>query len=90
MGEAAPSNFPGEFPVGLLDFRLHQIEGSPLADGAAPIRISAALRAHTWVWCATVDTGDIACDPLSALRGDVALMGKPQPQAYRFSISWSR
>jgi len=79
------------FPRGFLwgaSTSAHQIEGSPLADGAGP---SIWQRfAHTPGRTANGETGDVACDHYRRWRDDVALMRQLGLQSYRFSISWSR
>lgn len=79
------------FPEGFLwgaATAAHQIEGSPLADGAGP---SIWTRfAHTPGMTLNGDTGDIACDHYRRWKDDVALMKRLGLQAYRFSVSWSR
>jgi beta-glucosidase len=79
------------FPAGFLwgaATAAHQIEGSPLADGAGP---SIWHRfAHTPNLVRDGATGDVACDHYRRYRDDVALMRTPGTNAYRFSISWSR
>lgn len=66
----------------------YQIEGSPVADGAAP---STWHRfAHAPGNIAGGDTGDVACDHYRRWRGDIALMRELGLQSYRFSVSWSR
>jgi beta-glucosidase len=80
-----------KFPEGFLwgtATAAHQIEGSPLADGAGP---SIWTRfAHTPGMTANGDTGDVACDHYRRWKEDVALMRQLGMQAYRFSVSWSR
>lgn len=80
-----------QFPEGFLwgtATAAHQIEGSPLADGAGP---SIWTRfAHTPGMTANGDTGDIACDHYRRWKADVALMRALGMRAYRFSVSWSR
>jgi beta-glucosidase len=79
--------FPANFLWG-CSTSAHQIEGSPLADGAAP---SIWQRfAHTPGLVRDGDTGDVACDHYRRYPEDVALMGALGLKAYRFSISWSR
>src|SRR5438067_983185 len=79
--------FPANFLWGCAT-SAHQIEGSPLADGAAP---SIWQRfAHTPGLVRDGDTGDVACDHYRRYADDVALMGRLGLKAYRFSISWSR
>ncbi|RDZ28361.1 GH1 family beta-glucosidase [Lysobacter silvisoli] len=79
------------FPEGFLwgaATAAHQIEGSPLADGAGP---SIWTRfAHTPGMTLNGDTGDVACDHYRRWKDDVALMKQLGLQAYRFSVSWSR
>ncbi|HEY0310815.1 MAG TPA: GH1 family beta-glucosidase [Luteimonas sp.] len=79
------------FPEGFLwgaATAAHQIEGSPLADGAGA---SIWTRfAHTPGMTLGGDTGDVACDHYRRWREDVALMGELGLRAYRFSVSWSR
>ncbi|WP_407351347.1 GH1 family beta-glucosidase [Luteimonas sp. R10] len=87
-------NEPGkdfQFPEGFLwgaATAAHQIEGSPLADGAGP---SIWTRfAHTPGMTFNGDTGDVACDHYRRWQDDVALMRDLGLKAYRFSVSWSR
>jgi beta-glucosidase len=79
------------FPEGFLwgaATAAHQIEGSPMADGAGP---SIWTRfAHTPGMTHNGDTGDVACDHYHRWREDEALMRELGLQAYRFSVSWSR
>ena len=79
------------FPAGFLwgtATSAHQIEGSPLADGAGP---SIWHRfAHTPNLTRDGDTGDVACDHYRRYADDVALMRSLGTNAYRFSIAWSR
>jgi beta-glucosidase len=79
------------FPKGFLwgaATAAHQIEGSPLADGAGP---SIWTRfAHTPGMTVNGDTGDVACDHYRRWKDDVRLMRELGLQAYRFSVSWSR
>src|SRR5437762_2346335 len=79
------------FPEGFLwgaATSAHQVEGSPLADGAGP---SIWYRfAHTPGLTTNGDTGDVACDHYNRFAEDVALLADLGLNAYRFSISWSR
>ena len=79
------------FPEGFLwgaATAAHQIEGSPMADGAGP---SIWTRfAHTPGMVLNGDTGDIACDHYRLWKDDVRLMRQIGLRAYRFSVSWSR
>ncbi|HZK78242.1 MAG TPA: family 1 glycosylhydrolase, partial [Gemmatimonadaceae bacterium] len=79
------------FPEGFLwgaATSAYQIEGSPLADGAAPSNWH--RFAHTIGMTTDGDTGDIACDHYRRYESDVNLMADMGLKAYRFSISWSR
>lgn len=79
------------FPDGFLwgaSTSAHQIEGSPLEDGAGP---------SNWYRWSHVPgntklghTADVACDHYHRWREDIALMRELGLQSYRFSISWSR
>ncbi|PNS08209.1 GH1 family beta-glucosidase [Solilutibacter silvestris] len=83
----ASARFPDGFLWGAAT-AAHQIEGSPLADGAGP---SIWTRfAHTPGMIVNGDTGDIACDHYHRWKQDVALMRELGLKAYRFSTSWSR
>src|SRR6266705_3907198 len=83
----ASSEFPDGFLWGAAT-SAYQIEGSPLADGAA---LSNWHRfAHTPGCVANGDTGDVACDHYRRYRDDVKLMSGLGLNAYRFSVSWSR
>jgi beta-glucosidase len=90
MSSATPAAdlvFPRGFLWGAAT-AAHQIEGSPLADGAGP---SIWTRfAHTPGMTHNGDTGDVACDHYRRWKDDVALMRDLGLQAYRFSVSWSR
>lgn len=89
MPQAPEQDFA--FPEGFLwgaATAAHQIEGSPLADGAGP---SIWTRfAHVPGMTLNGDTGDIACDHYHRWKDDVRLMRELGLQAYRFSVSWSR
>nr|BBA65141.1 beta-glycosidase [uncultured microorganism] len=80
-----------QFPKGFLwgaATSAHQIEGSPLADGAGP---SNWYRfEHTPGNTAFGETADIACDHYNRWAEDVELMHDLGLNAYRFSVSWSR
>jgi beta-glucosidase len=80
-------SFPDGFLWGAAT-SAYQIEGSPLADGAAPSNWH--RFAHTPGMVTNGDTGDIACDHYRRYRDDVELMAELGLSAYRFSISWSR
>ena len=79
------------FPDGFLwgaATSAHQIEGSPLADGAGPSiweRFS-----HTPGRIENGDTGDIATDHYHRFSSDVDLMHELGLTSYRFSIAWAR
>ncbi len=84
---AAIAKFPDGFLWGAAT-AAHQIEGSPLADGAGP---SIWTRfAHTPGMTVNGDTGDVACDHYRRWKDDVALMKSLGLNANRFSVSWSR
>ncbi|MEO5566309.1 MAG: GH1 family beta-glucosidase [Luteimonas sp.] len=89
MSQPALKDFA--FPDGFLwgaATAAHQIEGSPLADGAGP---SIWTRfAHTPGMTFNGDTGDVACDHYRRWKDDVKLMRELGLGAYRFSVSWSR
>ncbi len=93
MSQAQEEKDPSalKFPKGFLwgaATAAHQIEGSPLADGAGP---SIWTRfAHTPGMMLNGDTGDVACDHYRRWKDDVKLMRELGLQAYRFSVSWSR
>src|SRR5512133_4226038 len=79
------------FPDGFLwgtATSAHQIEGSPLADGAGP-SIWQRFASTPNLVC-DGDTGDIACDHYRRYAEDVALMRSLGTNAYRFSIAWAR
>jgi beta-glucosidase len=80
-------SFPETFLWGCAT-SAYQIEGSPLADGAAPSIWERFV--HTPGLVKNGDTGDIACDHYRRYREDVAIMAQLGLKAYRFSISWSR
>jgi beta-glucosidase len=80
-------SFPKDFLWGAATSAF-QIEGSPLADGAA--------KSNWYNWTKTpgkVDRGqdaDMACDHYHRYLEDVALMKEMGLKTYRFSISWPR
>lgn len=83
----AAAGFPADFLWGAAT-SAYQIEGSPLADGAAPSNWHRFL--HTPGRSVTGDTGDVACDHYRRSDDDVELMGRLGLRAYRFSLAWSR
>ena len=91
MSDAPAQGRDFRFPDGFLwgaATAAHQIEGSPLVDGAGP---SIWTRfAHTPGMTLNGDTGDVACDHYRRWKQDVALMRELGLKAYRFSVSWSR
>ena len=91
MSDAPARARDASFPEGFLwgaATAAHQIEGSPLADGAGP---SIWTRfAHTPGMTFNGDTGDFACDHYHRWREDVALIERLGAQGYRFSIAWTR
>ncbi len=80
-------SFPDNFLWGSATSSF-QIEGSPLADGAA--------KSNWYEWTHTPgkiingDHADLACDHYHRYKEDVALMREMGLQAYRFSLSWPR
>ena len=66
----------------------YQIEGSPLADGAAPSVWHAFTRRRGKVRGG--DTGDTACDHYHRWPEDVRHMRELGLEAYRFSVAWPR
>lgn len=80
-------SFPPDFLWGAATSSF-QIEGSPLADGAA--------KSNWYNWTKTpgkVDRGedaDTACDHYHRYQEDVALMKQMGLQTYRMSLSWPR
>ena len=87
----ARAKTPFVFPKGFLwgaATSAYQVEGSPLADGAAPSNWH--RFAHTPGLVASGDTGDVASDHYRRYREDVKLMSELGLNAYRFSVSWSR
>jgi len=88
VNQASPTTarFPDRFLFGAATSAF-QIEGSPLADGAAPsnwYEFGHAGRMRDG------ETGDVACDHYRRYREDVALMRDLGLDAYRFSLAWSR
>jgi beta-glucosidase len=83
----APFPFPEGFLWGAAT-SAYQVEGSPLADGAAPSNWH--RFAHTPGQVDNGDTGDVACDHYRRYRQDLDLMADLGLNAYRFSVAWSR
>src|SRR3954452_17846071 len=79
--------FPDTFLWG-ASTSAHQVEGSPLADGAGPSIWHRFARTPGMV--RDGDTGDVACDHYRRFEDDVRLMRELGLNSYRFSISWSR
>jgi beta-glucosidase len=79
--------FPDDFLWG-ASTSAHQVEGSPLADGAGPSIWHRFERTPGMV--RDGDTGDIACDHYRRFEEDVRLMRELGLNSYRFSIAWSR
>lgn len=87
MTDVGVARFPEGFVWGAAT-SAYQIEGSPLADGAAP---SIQHRfAHTPGNTVDGATGDLAADHYRRYRDDVALMRELGLGAYQFSVPWSR
>ena len=79
------------FPAGFLwgaSTSAHQVEGSPLADGAGPSIWHRFARTPGMV--RDGDTGDVACDHYRRYEDDVRLMRELGLTSYRFSIAWAR
>ncbi len=80
-------SFPKDFLWGAATSSF-QIEGSPLADGAA--------KSNWYEWTKTPGRiadgtdGDVACDHYHNYKADVALMKLMGLKSYRFSLSWPR
>jgi beta-glucosidase len=79
--------FPESFLWGTAT-SAHQVEGSPLADGAGPSIWHRFARTPGLVRDGA--SGDVACDQYRRYAADVALMKRLGMNAYRFSIAWSR
>jgi beta-glucosidase len=80
-------DFPEGFVWGAAT-SAYQVEGSPLADGAAP-----SIQdewAHTPGNVKDGSNADLAADHYNRYRVDVALMRELGLPAYQFSMSWSR
>ena len=80
-------SFPKDFLWGAATSSF-QIEGSPLADGAA--RSNRYDFTHTLGRIANHQDADKACDHFHLYREDVGLMKKMGLKSYRFSFSWPR
>ena len=80
-------SFPKDFLWGAATSSF-QIEGSPLADGAA--------KSNWYQWTKTTgkiadqSDADIACDHYLRYKEDVAMMKEMGLKTYRFSLSWPR
>jgi beta-glucosidase len=80
-------SFPKDFLWGAATSSF-QVEGSPLADGAA--------KSNWYEWTRTSgriangENADVACDHYHRYKEDVALMKEMGLKAYRFSFSWPR
>jgi beta-glucosidase len=82
-----PAEFPADFLWGAAT-SAYQVEGSPLADGAAP---SIWYRfSHTPGRTIGGPVSDRACDHYRRWESDVELMRAMGLQSYRFSLAWSR
>lgn len=79
--------FPKEFLFGAATAS-YQIEGHPLADGAAP-SIWHEFAHKPWK-IQGGDNGDVACDHYQRYPDDVRHMAELGLQAYRFSLAWPR
>jgi len=83
----ADFRFPKDFLWGAAT-SAHQIEGSPLADGAGPSIWHRFERTPGMV--RDGDSGDVACDHYRRYEEDVRLMRELGLTSYRFSIAWAR
>jgi beta-glucosidase len=83
----ADFRFPDDFLWGAAT-SAHQIEGSPLADGAGPSIWHRFERTPGMV--RDGDSGDVACDHYRRYEEDVRLMRELGLTSYRFSIAWAR
>jgi beta-glucosidase len=81
------TTFPSGFLWGCATSS-HQVEGSPLADGAGASIWQRFARTPGRI--ANGDSGEVACDHYRRMREDVALMRELGLTAYRFSIAWGR
>jgi beta-glucosidase len=79
--------FPADFVWGSAT-SAYQIEGHPLADGAAPSIWHELAHRKGKIQDGT--TGDLACDHYRRYREDVAIMRDLGLKGYRFSIAWPR
>jgi len=79
--------FPDNFLWG-ASTSAHQVEGSPLADGAGRNIWYRFERTPGMV--RDGDRGDVACDHYRRYEEDVRLMREIGLTSYRFSIAWSR
>jgi beta-glucosidase len=79
--------FPDDFLWG-ASTSAHQVEGSPLADGAGRNIWYRFERTPGMV--RDGDRGDVACDHYRRYEEDVRLMREIGLTSYRFSIAWSR
>lgn len=84
---AAQFRFPDNFLWGAAT-SAHQIEGSPLADGAGPSHWHVFAQEPGRI--ANGDTAEIACDHYRRYAEDVELMRRMGLKAYRFSVAWGR
>lgn len=79
--------FPVDFLWGAAS-AAYQIEGAWNADGKGESIWDAA--SHQPGFMAHGETGNVACDHVSRMKEDVALMQEIGLKSYRFSVSWSR
>src|ERR1700733_5445806 len=85
--QPASRQFPSGFLWGVAT-SAPQIEGAPDADGRGPSVWDVFTRDHSHI----VDKTDtsLGTDSYRRYLDDVALIGRANLSAYRFSISWSR
>ncbi len=79
--------FPPSFTWGTAT-AAYQIEGSPLADGAAPTNWHEFTHRPRTIRDGT--SGDEACDHYIRFREDIGHMVELGLNAYRFSVGWGR
>lgn len=83
----ASYGFPDDFRFGTATAS-YQIEGHPLADGAAPSIWHDFTRKRGKI--ENGDTGDIACDHFHRYPEDIGNIKALGCDSYRFSVSWPR
>ena len=79
--------FPQGFTWGAAS-AAYQVEGSPLADGAAPTNWHEFTHRRGTIQDGS--NGDVACDHYHRHADDITLMRDLGLKAYRFSVGWAR